>query len=188
MSKYTCEKLKKILLDSSEDKKLRISKEIGYPVFLRMCFGEELQHIVPILQDGAAAIIVNEKGQVLLQDRKDNDKWGLPGGCQELGDTFEQTICREIKEETNLDVEEKDLSLITVVSGQTRRNSYPNGDIVFNNTVLYLVTKYSGKLKVNDNESKKLKWFDIDNLPKHQNDPDLIEAYKSKILSKRLNN
>ena len=184
MSKYTHEELKDILLNSSEEEKIEIAREIGYPVFLRMCFKEQLQHIVPILQDGAAAIIVNKEGQILLQDRKDNDKWGLPGGCQELGDTFETTICREIKEETNLDVEEQDLNLITVVSGPTRHNSYPNGDIVFNNTALYLVTKYSGELKINDNESKKLKWFYIDNLPTYQNDPDLIEIYKTKILSK----
>lgn len=184
MVKYTNEELKEKILNSSEEEIMKLAREIGYPVFLRMCFGLDLQHSVPILQDGAAAIIVNTKGEVLFQDRKDNDKWGLPGGCQELGDTFEETICREIKEETNLDVNSEDLELITIVSGPSRRNSYPNGDIVFNNTALYLVRNYDGELRVNDGESKKLKWFSMDNLPKVQNDPDLVEIYRAKVYSK----
>jgi hypothetical protein len=37
-----------------------------------------LKHKFVLLQDGAAAIIVNDKGQILLQSREDNDRWGLP--------------------------------------------------------------------------------------------------------------
>lgn len=133
-----------------------------------------------MLQDGAAVIIVNEKGEILLQSRADRDKWGLPGGCQELGERFEDTAIREVKEETNLDVNEEDLELITVVSGPSRRNDYPNGDVVINNTVLYCVKTYTGKLKW-DRESKEMKFFSLDNLPLNQNDPDLIEIYKKSL-------
>lgn len=47
-----------------------------------------LNHKFVLLQDGASAIILNDKKQILLQKRIDNDKWGLPGGCQELGERF----------------------------------------------------------------------------------------------------
>lgn len=154
---------------------IELSNKVGYPVFTRLCMGE-LKHRFVLLQDGAAAIIVNEKGQILLQSRADSGKWGVPGGCQELGECFEETIIREIKEETNLDVKEEDLELISVVSGKSRRNEYPNGDVVINNTVFYCVKKYSGELKW-DEESKEMKFFDLDSLPKVQNDPDLIEIY-----------
>ena len=155
---------------------IELSKIIGYPVFARLCMGE-LNHKFVLLQDGAVAIIENEKGEILLQRRSDNDLWGIPGGCQELGESFEETIIREIKEETNLDVEEKDLRLIGIVSGKTRMNNYPNGDVVINNTPLYYIEKYSGELKYNE-ESKELKFFNLNNLPQNQNDPDLIEVYK----------
>lgn len=136
----------------------------------------ELQHIIPILQDGAAAIIENEKGEILLQRRVDDDNWGLPGGCQEANETFEDTIIREVKEETNLEMEKEDLKMIDVVSGPSRRYTYPNGDTVISNTVLYHITKFSGEIDWNE-ESKELKYFSLKNLPDNQHDPDLIERY-----------
>ena len=79
-----------------------------------------------------------------MQRRSDSGKLGLPGGCQELGERFQDTIVREIKEETNLDVREEDLELVDIVSGPSRKNEYPNGDVVINNTVLYCVKNYKG--------------------------------------------
>lgn len=164
-----------IINSLTPDEIIELSNIIGYPVFTRMCMGE-LRHKFVLLQDGTAAIIVNDNGQILMQRRADKDIWGLPGGCQELGERFEDTIIREIKEETNLDVKEEDLIVISIVSGNSRRNSYPNGDVVINNTVLYLIKNYSGILTWNE-ESKDMKFFDIDNLPDKQNDPDLIQKY-----------
>ena len=63
---------------------------------------------------------------------------GVTGGCQELGEIFEDTVIREVKEETNLDVSEKNLELIAIVFGNSRRNEYPNGDVVINNAALYM--------------------------------------------------
>ena len=159
----------------TSDEIIKLSSVVGYPVFTRLCMGE-LKHRFVLLQDGAAAIIVNDKGQILLQSRADRDEWGIPGECQELGETFEEVVIREVKEETNLDVREEDLKLIKIVSGMSRRSSYPNGDVVINNTVLYLVDKYSGSLRWNS-ESKDMKFFDLDKLPYNQHDPDLIDAY-----------
>ena len=176
------DELKKIIEKLSSDEIIELSNIIGYPVLTRLCMGE-LKHRFVLLQDGAAAIILNSKNQILLQSRADRDKWGLPGGCQELGERFQDTIIREIKEETNLDVKEEDLELVDIVSGESRRNDYPNGDVVINNTVLYCLKKYSGELKW-DNESKNMKFFDIDKLPENQNDPDLIQIYLKRRKNK----
>ena len=178
----TYEDLVKIIEPLTSDEIIELSNVIGYPVFTRLCMGV-LKHRFVLLQDGAAAIIVNNEGQILLQSRADRDKWGLPGGCQELGERFQDTVLREVKEETNLDVKEEDLELIDIVSGASRRNDYPNGDVVINNTALYCIRNYSGELKW-DSESKNMKFFDLDNLPENQNDPDLIEIYKRKFGSR----
>ena len=170
------DKLKNIMENMTPDEIIELSNIIGYPIFTRMCMGD-LKHKFVLLQDGAAAIIVNKEGKILLQSRVDRDEWALPGGCQELGESFKDTIIREVKEETNLDVYEKDLELIDIVSGNIRRHDYPNGDIVINNTAFYCIRKYSGELKW-DAESKEMRFFDLNNLPKNQLDWDLIDIYK----------
>ena len=174
--KISYEELKEMLPKLSCDEIIEMCGLIGYPVFTRLCMGE-IGHQFVLLQDGAAAIIVNSDGQILLQKRRDNDEWGLPGGYQELGESFSEVILREVKEETNLEVDH--LQLIDVVSGMSRKNAYPNRDVVINNTVLYYIDQYHGELKW-DEESKELRFFDLEQLPEEdkQNDPDLIKVYK----------
>ena len=57
---------------------------------------------------GVGAIIIRN-GKLLLEKRKANPgrgKWSVPGGVVELGESSKQTVIREVKEETNLIVEE----------------------------------------------------------------------------------
>ena len=51
------------------------------------------------------ALIFNKEGKILLvKSHKWRDKYVMPGGHVELGETIEQTIVRECREETGLDV------------------------------------------------------------------------------------
>lgn len=179
IDKLPYSEIENIVLNLTPDEIICLSNIIGYPVFTRLCMGN-LKHKFVLLQDGAAIIIENKNGEILLQKRADRDKWGIPGGCQELGESFEDTIIREIKEETNLDIKPESLKIIDIVSGMSRKNDYPNGDIVINNTVLYYTNSYSGELKW-DYESKDMRFFNLNSLPNNQHDPDLIDIYKRYI-------
>ena len=132
-------------------------------------------------------LIEDENGNVVMQVRDPKryswSGYALPGGHIEAHEGLVESVIREVKEETSLDVCEDDLKLITVVSGNSRRNSYPNGDVVINNTALYLIDNYTGELSWNE-ESKEMKFFDIDNLPDKQNDPDLIQIYLNYLNKK----
>ncbi|MDO8567992.1 MAG: NUDIX domain-containing protein [Dehalococcoidales bacterium] len=60
---------------------------------------------------GVGAIIEDESGRVLLVKHKPDrggywqGKWICPGGALELGETIEEGIKREVKEETRLDID-----------------------------------------------------------------------------------
>ncbi len=119
----------------------------------------------PILTAGVGLFVFNDEDRVLMQLRTDYNSWGFPGGAMELGESFEDVAIRELKEETNLIVDE--LKLIKVLSGKDTYREYPNGDKLYDITAIFVIKKYHNDLKINDNESKKLEWFKIDNLPEN---------------------
>ncbi len=179
MKDYTHEEFVNLVMNLDEEQLLNLSANYGgYPVLFRMALDERIRHI-PFIQTGAAVIIRNEEGKILLQERTDRNKWGLPGGCQELGENLRETAVREAYEETGIELDSDELILIDTLSGESRKNSYPNGDIVYNNTSLYLanITENDNlKLKGNS-ETKRLEFFDSNTIPENLMDKDLIQTY-----------
>ena len=109
MREYTHEEFVKLIMSLDEKQLLELSANYGgYPVLFRMALDDRISHI-PFIQTGAAIIIRNEEGQILLQERTDRNKWGLPGGCQDLGEDLRFTAVREAYEETGI----KNLTLLT---------------------------------------------------------------------------
>lgn len=186
MKDYTHEELVNLVMNLDEEQLLNLSANYGgYPVLFRMALDERIRHI-PFIQTGAAVIIRNEEGKILLQERTDRNKWGLPGGCQELGENLRQTAVREAYEETGIELDSNKLILIDTLSGESRKNSYPNGDIVYNNTSLYLADITNNYKLKGDSETKRLEFFNTNDVPENLMDKDLIQAYINYINKGRL--
>ncbi len=99
----------------------------------------------------------------------------------EKSEDLRVTAVREAYEETGIKLNPLYIELIDTLSGESRKNSYPNGDIVYNNTSLYLanVTENDIKELKGDSETKRLQFFNIDSIPANIMDIDLINAYKN---------
>jgi len=59
------------------------------------------------------ALIVNQEGKILLtKSQKWFNKYTLPGGHIEVGETMKEAVIREVKEEVGLDVEVAEMLLM----------------------------------------------------------------------------
>jgi ADP-ribose pyrophosphatase YjhB (NUDIX family) len=90
---------------------------------------------------GVGAVIIRD-GKILLVKRGSNpgfNKWSIPGGVIELGENVRETVAREVKEESNLEV--KALDLIDVVD-----NLVPDeeGRLRYHFVILDFLTRLKG--------------------------------------------
>jgi ADP-ribose pyrophosphatase YjhB (NUDIX family) len=131
---------------------------MGYIQDLRRLVGNK-----PLILNSSGVIIVNEQEEILLVFRKDTENWGLLGGYMELGETFEETMRREIREELNTTV--KSLKLNGIFSGNEFYHEYPNGDKVYSVIALFEAYYFDEDFKVDNEEISKFKFFNKTNLP-----------------------
>jgi 8-oxo-dGTP pyrophosphatase MutT (NUDIX family) len=144
---------------------------------------QQIEH-APILMVGAAILIVDGQNRLLLMKRSDSGCWGPPGGATEPGEVVEEAARRETFEETGLRVGE--MSLFGVFSGPELYYRYPNGDEVYNVTIVYLSCEITGKIQLDD-EHTKWRWFAPVDIPAHLSPPikpvieQFVKTFKSFI-------
>jgi 8-oxo-dGTP diphosphatase len=112
-----------------------------------------------------AVIIFN--GKIVLIQRKNppyKEKFALPGGFVEIGETTEEAIVREVLEETGLTIEI--VKLLGVYSEPSRD---PRGHTV---SVVYL-TRGKGEPRA-DSDAKAVQLFDLSSIPQMAFDHNLI--------------
>jgi 8-oxo-dGTP pyrophosphatase MutT (NUDIX family) len=143
----------------------------------------------PILMVGAAILVVDEHNRLLLMKRSDSGCWGPPGGATEPGERVEEAAKRETLEETGLEIGE--MELFGVFSGPELYYKYPNGDEVYNVTIVYLSRDFwrrSGDLRQTadqieieiNNEHTEFRWFTMGEIPENISPPikPVIEQFK----------
>jgi 8-oxo-dGTP pyrophosphatase MutT (NUDIX family) len=117
-----------------------------------------------LLVPSVAAVIRDEKGRVLLQEKSAWEGWSLPAGAIEPGETPEQALRREVREETGLTVEPREI--IGVLGGIEFRHKYANGDLVEYTVVLYRCDVLAKGTTPLDTETQSLRYFGAAELPK----------------------
>ncbi len=134
-----------------------------------MGYVEDLRAIIgprPVILNGCCAVLVNPQGEVLLQQRNEPAKrWGLPGGLMEMGESTQETVCREVAEECGLQVAPEQLTLLNVYSGASHHVFAPNGDEFFNVVIAYYAESITGNPEIDDDESLHYAWVPLMKLP-----------------------
>lgn len=104
----------------------------------------------------ASAVVTNERGEILLQRRSDNDLWSIPGGAMEPGETIRQTAIREVREETGIEVETK--RLVGIYSDPNHVVEYSDGEVRQQFSVCFACEPVGGELSTSD-ESLEVGYF-----------------------------
>jgi ADP-ribose pyrophosphatase YjhB (NUDIX family) len=76
---------------------------------------------------GSCAVVLNGQRELLLQKRADNGQWALPGGAMEIGETFAESVIREVREETGIFVEIE--RIVGIYSDPGHVFAYDDGEV-----------------------------------------------------------
>lgn len=121
------------------------------------------------------AIVTYGGGIVLVKRKNPPYGWALPGGFVEYGETVEQAVTRELREETGLDI--RDMRLFSVYSDPNRDPRQHTITTVFTGTGV-------GDLKAAD-DAAEVAVFGLDELPETAFDHARILAdYRDRIRSR----
>lgn len=132
---------------------------------------------------GIGVVIINKNKEILIGKRlgKYVPKYSIPGGMFEIGETFEEAAIREIKEETNLTIQNPQVIGVTnnlETYAETGKHAI---------SIILLAKQYTGELTVT--EPKKCErwfWCDPKKLPEPHFDASKkgVEGYLEKNFYK----
>ena len=109
---------------------------------------------------GAMVIVINPAGAVLLVENSYlPGRWQLPGGGVDRGETPAQSACRELLEETALQVDESQLVPCEIYTGQQW------GATVTVHVYKVQVGPAAGAAKADGVEILRTQWFALEQLP-----------------------
>jgi ADP-ribose pyrophosphatase YjhB (NUDIX family) len=111
------------------------------------------------LVPAASAIVVDARGRILLHRRRDNDRWALPGGVMELGESLGDCAVREVREETGLEVEP--VGIVGIYSDPKHVFAYDDGEVRQEFSICLECRIVDGELAVSE-ESFEVEFFTAD--------------------------
>ena len=115
-----------------------------------------------VIRAGAAAIVEDGKGNVLIGKRVSLGKvmWVFPGGGIEFGERSRETVVREVKEETGLEINpEKFLGVVEMILPEMK----------LHRLVFYYMAKMTGGAENPGGDISELRWCRPEDIEKMEN-------------------
>ncbi|MES9543723.1 NUDIX domain-containing protein [Actinomadura sp. NPDC000600] len=113
-------------------------------------------------------VVENDKGEILMIRRTDNDNWALPGGAIDIGESVAQAGVRETKEETGIDVEIT--GLVGVYSDPRHVIHYTSNNEVRQEFSILLIGKACTGDPTLSDETSRVEWLGSDAVQRLQMD------------------
>lgn len=107
------------------------------------------------------AFVLNDRDELLMIQRSDNDLWAIPGGAQDIGESISETVAREVREETGITVEVT--GLIGVYSNPNHVIEYSDGEVRQQFSLCFRASPVGGELRTSS-ESTQVRWVPRDQL------------------------
>ena len=107
------------------------------------------------------AIVLNDRGELLMIERTDNDLWAIPGGAQDLGESIMDAVRREVREETGIEIEVTGLS--GIYSDPRHVIAYDDGEVRQEFSLCFRARPTGGTLRT-DSEARQVRWVPADHL------------------------
>jgi ADP-ribose pyrophosphatase YjhB (NUDIX family) len=139
-----------------------------------------------LITPAVRAVIYDQHGHVLLIQRKDNQRWGLPAGSLELNESVSDCLRREVQEETGLIV----ISATPVAIYSEPRFAFTNafGGEHQMCALVFRVDRWEGTLVRHTDETIDARFFRLDSLPDmpaHHDETLLdVQAYDGRFIVK----
>lgn len=116
-----------------------------------------------LFMPSVAAIVRNEKNEILFIRKENEVTWGLPAGAIEIGETPSIAVKREVYEETGLHVNAE--RILGVFGGDKYRYTYRNGHQVEYSVTVFECSIIDGELNGLDGEAIELRFFHEEEVP-----------------------
>lgn len=113
---------------------------------------------------GVAAVVWRGQQVLLIQRGRPprQHEWSLPGGRQELGETVVDAARREVREETGIEIDVRDV--VAVVDLIERDDE---GRIQFHYTLIDVLAEWRGGEAQAGDDAAAVKWVTLDELPQY---------------------
>lgn len=123
------------------------------------------------------AIIIHDK-KILLVNTRSSGKWFFPGGEVEIGEKIEDTVKREVKEETGIDIEVKNFLTFkeTFFYYDPRDEGYHNYSLFF--ICQPLSFDLSEEFQPDFDEAEKPEWVEMSKLKNEDFQPPAAEVFE----------
>lgn len=113
------------------------------------------------------AVVTDGSGRLLLIHKTDNNLWALPGGGHDIGESVANTVIREVREETGIEVEV--LAITGLYTDPDHVMAYDDGEVRQQFSICFRARPVGGTIRTSE-ESKEVRWVnpaDLDGLEIH---------------------